>query len=88
MRTQYKAQWVSKSRCDVLRRKAPDVLLLGMSEGFVVVEPAEKSLGDGPVLSPEECDYELRPAWHYGPMTRLTEARQRLGLGAGFETKV
>jgi hypothetical protein len=87
MRPQYKAQWVSKRRCDALRRTpATDILLLGMSGGFIVVEPASKTFGDGPVLSREECDYELRPAWYYGPMARLTEARERLGLAGGFST--
>jgi hypothetical protein len=86
MRTQYKAQWISKSRCEALRKSGPlrDVLLLDTFEGFIVVEPAGRSLGDGPILSSDECDYELRPAWYVGPMSRLTEARRRLGLGADF----
>jgi hypothetical protein len=90
MRTRYKAQWISKSRCEALRRSRPpqDVLLLDTFEGFIVVEPAAKSLGDGPVLSPDECEYELQPAWYAGPIARLAEARQRLGLGADFAGKL
>jgi hypothetical protein len=86
MRTRYKAQWISKSRCEALRKSQPrqDVLLLDTFEGFIVVEPADESLGDGPVLSPDECDYELRLAWYAGPVARLAAARQRLGLGADF----
>jgi hypothetical protein len=86
MRTRYKAQWISKSRCDALRKSQSrqEVVLLGTFEGFIVVEPADKSLGDGPILSHDECEYELRPAWYAGPVARLAEARQRLGLGADF----
>lgn len=86
MRTRYKAQWVSKSRCESLR-KSPlpeNVLLLDTFEGFIVVGPAGKNLGDGPVLSHDECDYELRPAWYTGPLVRLAEARRRLGLAVDF----
>ena len=84
MRTRYKAQRISKSRCQALRKSRPpqDVLLLDTFEGFIVVEPAGKSLGDGPVLTLDECDYELQPAWYAGPPARLAEARQRLGLRA------
>jgi hypothetical protein len=82
MRPSYKAQWISKSRCEALRKSgsARDVLLLDTFEGFIVVEPASKKLGDGPFLSPDECDYELQPAWFTGPLQRLAQARQRLGL--------
>jgi hypothetical protein len=86
MRTRYKAQWISKS-CRAALRKAgsvKDVLLLDTFEGFIVVEPEGESLGDGPVLGPVECDYELRPAWCAGSLTRLAQAWQRLGLGANF----
>lgn len=83
-RTQYKAQRISKKCCETLRRRGPgqDLLILDMSDGFIVVEPAGKNLGDGPVLDPGECDYELSPAWYYGQKSRLVEARRRLGLGA------
>jgi hypothetical protein len=82
MRTQHKAQWISKSLFEALRRSEGlrDFLLLETSEGFIVVERAGKNLGDGPILSPEECEYELQPAWYAGPIVRLAEARQRLGL--------
>jgi hypothetical protein len=90
MRTRYKAQWIPKSRCESLRKsqRPREVLLLDTFEGFIIVQPAGKSLGDGPVLSPDECDYELRPAWYAGPIARLAEARQRLGLGADFARKL
>ena len=86
MQNRYKAQWISKGCCRALQKSQPeqDVLLLNTFKGFVVVQPANQSLGDGPVLSPDECDYELRLAWYGGPVARLTEARQRLGLGADF----
>jgi hypothetical protein len=86
MSTHYKAQWISKGRCQALRKSKSmqDVLLLDTFEGCIVVEPASKSFGDGPVLSPEECDYELQQAWYAGPVVRLTEARQRLGLRHGL----
>jgi hypothetical protein len=74
MRTRYQAQWISKSRCEALRRSGPrqHVLLLDTFEGFIVVAPVGKRFGDGPVLSPAECDYELRPAWYAGPLARLS----------------
>jgi hypothetical protein len=86
MRNRYKAQWICKNRFEALRkaRARQDILLLDTSEGFIVVQPTGKSLGDGPVLSPEQCDFELQPAWYTGPLVRLAEARQRLGLGADF----
>jgi hypothetical protein len=86
MLTQYKAQWLSKTCCESLRKsqRLHDVLLLDTFEGFIVIEPADKSFGDGPVLSRDECNYELQPAWYAGPITRLTEARQRLGLNGNF----
>jgi hypothetical protein len=76
-----KAQWISKSRCQALRRAGlpRDVLLLDTFAGFIVVEPTGRTLGDGPLLSTEDCDYELSPAWYAGPI-----ARQRLGLRADF----
>jgi hypothetical protein len=86
MRPPYKAQWISKSGCDALRRsrRSKDIVLLDTFKGFIVVEPTGKTLGDGDVLSAAECDYELRPAWYSGPLTRLAEARQRLGLASRF----
>lgn len=77
----YQARWISKSRRDALRRspekKGVVLDLLGQS---VVVEPAGSQLGDGPVLSPGEADYELRAAWCLDGKSRLAEARRRLGL--------
>jgi hypothetical protein len=82
MRTNYQARWISRQRADRMRRtgKLEQALLLDTFNGFIVVEPVGSQLGDGAILTPEEADYELQAAWHSGPLTKLREARNRLGL--------
>jgi hypothetical protein len=82
MQPRYHARWVSKDRSQALKRAGylRESVLLNNPGGFILVEPAGKPLADGPMLSPEDADYELRPAWCLDPPSRLAEARRRLGL--------
>ncbi|HXG13329.1 MAG TPA: hypothetical protein VNK04_26465 [Gemmataceae bacterium] len=84
MMTNYEVRWISKPRADALKRsgRLGDALLLDTFNGILIVEPAGSNLGDGAVLTREEADYELQPAWFLGPKARLIEARRRLGLDA------
>jgi hypothetical protein len=82
MTSEYQARWVSKRRLDQIR-KAKDparVVILDSFNGFLIVEPVGSNLGDGPVLSRDEADYELRPVWCSGVKAKLREARELLGL--------
>ncbi len=78
----YRARWTSKPRAERVR-KTGQALVLETFNGFIVIEPTTRRLGDGLVLNRQEADYELQPAWYSGSMTRLREARQRLGLESG-----
>jgi hypothetical protein len=82
MMPQYQARWISKRRLDAIRRAkaSGQGVILDSFNGFLVVEPVGSELGDGPVLSQEEADYELRPVWCSGVKARLREARMLLGL--------
>ncbi len=83
----YQARWISKGRLDALRRRGgwrPGVLVESYN-GYLIVEPAGSDLGDGPVLSPVEAEYELQPVWCPGPKARLTEARKLIGLDPMLE---
>jgi hypothetical protein len=57
-------------------------LVLDHLNGTVIIEPVGSDLGDGPVMSSQEADYELRPAWLLGPRGLVNEARRRVGLAA------
>ncbi len=80
--THYRARWASKQRAESVRR-AGEGLVLETFNGFIVIEPTSRRLGDGLILNRQEADYELQPAWYAGSMTRLREARHRLGLESG-----
>ena len=82
MRADYHARWVSKRRLEHIRRtKDPTrVVVLDSFNGFLIVEPMGSNLGDGPVLSRVEADYELRPVWCGEAKAKLREARELLGL--------
>jgi hypothetical protein len=84
MQMNYQARWISRQRADAMRRagRLDRSILLDTFNGYVIVEPAGSNVGDGAVLSLEEADYELQPAWYTGPIPRLREARLRLGLEA------
>lgn len=77
--THYRARWSSKQRAESVR-KTGQGLVLETFNGYLVIEPTTRRLGDGAILNRHEADYELQPAWYTGPMSRLREARQRLGL--------
>jgi hypothetical protein len=81
----YQVRWTSKDRFQTLRRsvRPGQAVLLESMKGFLVVEPVGSDLGDGPLLTPEEAEYELQPVWCTGPMSKLNEARRRLGLPTG-----
>jgi hypothetical protein len=83
---QYKAQRISKHQAEDLKKhgRLGCALLLDLFNGFLLVEPADRDLGDGEVLSSQEADYELQPAWYQGPPATLREARRRLGLEVGI----
>jgi hypothetical protein len=82
MDTKYQARWISRKRLDQLRRSGDKRkgLALDHFNGTLIIEPVGSELGDGPVLSPQEAEYELQPAWLLGPRGVATEARRRLGL--------
>jgi hypothetical protein len=85
MQTNYQARWISRKRLEELRRSGVyrNALLLDHFNGLLVIEPVGSELGDGTVLSPQEAEYELQPAWLLGPRGQVSEARRRLGLEAG-----
>jgi hypothetical protein len=85
MRTRYQARWISKQRADALRKTVHThgAMLLDSFNGLIVIEPVGSHLGDGPVLSETEADYELQPVWCLEAKTKLEEARRRLGLSIG-----
>jgi hypothetical protein len=82
MATKYQARWISRKRLEQLRRSGDKQkgLVLDHFNGTVIIEPVGSDLGDGLVLSPQEAEYELQPAWLLGPRGLLNEARRRLGL--------
>src|SRR5260370_37604174 len=82
MQSNYQAQWASRRRVDELSRagKLGQAMVLEHFNGVIMVEPVGSDLGDGPVLSPQEADYELQPAWHLGTNATLRQARGLLGL--------
>ena len=82
MAMQFQARWVSRQRANQIKRTgaAGHGILLDTFKGFIVVEPIGSNLGDGPILSRQEAEYELQPVWYTGPMAKLREARLRLGL--------
>jgi hypothetical protein len=82
MQTKYQARWISKERLASLRKSGQigQGVTLDCLKGFLVVEPTGSNLGDGEILDRTEADYELNPAWCLNPLTRLNEARKRLGL--------
>jgi hypothetical protein len=84
MRGDYQARWISKRRLDAVRKSGAITrgVVLDSFNGFLIVEPVGGELGDGPVLTREEADYELRPVWCAGSKAKLKEARRRLGLTA------
>lgn len=87
MNQQYEARWVSKPRAHVLKRRLPpDAILLDMFSGFLVVQPVGSDLGDGAVLSRQEAEFELQPAWFLGYKPVLLQARRKLGLPTGAAT--
>jgi hypothetical protein len=82
MKPAYQARWISKQRLEELRRtrQVQQGIVLDSFNGFLIVEPVGSDLGDGPILSPEEADFELQPVWCSGPRARLRAARELLGL--------
>ena len=89
MNQRYEAHWVSKPRAQILKRRLPpDAILLDVFSGFIVVQPVGSDLGDGPVLSQQEAEFELQPAWFLGHKPVLLQARRKLGLGSNSEAPV
>jgi hypothetical protein len=78
----FQARWISRDRANQLKRsgRLGNAVLLDTFNGFLIIEPVGGNLGDGPILSPEEANYELQEVWYTGPRSKLREARTRLGL--------
>ena len=84
MHATYQAQWISRRRMNELKKAGlpGKVVLLNHLNGGIVVGRAGSELGDGPVLTADEADYELQPTWVSDSQATLRQARERLGLGA------
>jgi len=82
MQGKYQARRISKQRAGAVRKSGQIQrgILIDSFSGFVIVEPPGSHLGDGDVLDPVDADYELHAAWCLTPLTKLNEARRRLGL--------
>jgi hypothetical protein len=82
MSSNYHVRWVSKRRAETLRKEGllRQASLLDSFNGFLLIEPVGTELGDGPVLSPQEADYELQGVWCPGPKAELERARRLIGL--------
>ena len=85
MDTTYQARWISRKRRGQLRKSGGTQtgLVLDHLNGTLIIEPVGSDLGDGPVMSTQEAEYELQPAWLLGPRGLVNEARRRLGLALG-----
>ncbi len=85
MHTEYQARWISKDRLTALRKAGGlgHNVVLDSFNGRIIIEPKGSELGDGPVLSREEADYELQPVWCPGPTAQLRDARRLLGIDTG-----
>jgi hypothetical protein len=82
MSNEYQARWITKKRLDAVRRSGAVTrgVVLDSFNGFLIVEPVGAELGDGPVLSREEAEFELQSVWCGGSRARLQEARRLVGL--------
>jgi hypothetical protein len=82
MTADYQVRWISKRRAETLRKEGllRQTTLLDSFNGFLLIEPVGSDLGDGAVLSFQEADYELQPAWCPGPKANLERARRLVGL--------
>jgi hypothetical protein len=80
----YEARWLSKDRLIALRKagRLDGAIVLDSMKGFLIVEKRGSHLGDGPVLSREEADYELQPVWCTSATARIEQARRLIGLDA------
>jgi hypothetical protein len=85
MQTQYKARWISRARVQEVKRVGHlgKSLLFAHCNGFLIVEPLNSNLGDGPTLSQEDAEYELQDAWVQESIATLRRARTLLGLERG-----
>ena len=84
MRMHYQARWVSKARADAVRKSLhmAGAMLLDSFNGIVIIEPLGSKLGDGPVMSSQQADYELQAVWCRESPAKIHEARKLLGLEA------
>ena len=82
MQANYQARWISKDRLREIRKTGSlsQGLLLDSFNGWIMIEPAGRDLGDGEIMSAETADYELDPAWCPGSKAKLKVARKLLGL--------
>lgn len=82
MQTHYQARWISRRRVNELikAKRLSKAMHLDHLNGILMIEPVGSDWGDGPILPPQEADYELQPAWILDSQTRLRQARELLGL--------
>jgi hypothetical protein len=85
MRMHYQARWVSKPRADAIRKSVhmAGAMLLDSFNGIIIVEPLGAKLGDGPMMSSQQADYEIQMVWCRESPAKIHEARKLLGLEAG-----
>ena len=86
MKSEHQARWITKPRIEAVRKagRMGQGILLDSVSGFIVIEPIGSDLGDGPILSPQEADYELNPAWCSESNAKLRQARRLVGLETGM----
>jgi hypothetical protein len=80
--TPFQARWISKRLSDHIRKAGTlgNGLILSSCKGFIVLEPKEKPIGDGRVLSAAAARFELDPTWCTESPAKVKKARQLLGL--------
>jgi hypothetical protein len=82
MKANFQARRVSRQLVSTLRRSGnlDQGLILDTFKGFIVVEPCNRPLGDGEVLSVQDAVMEIQPAWCLEPKAKVVRAHRLLGL--------
>jgi hypothetical protein len=84
MDTRYHVRWITKPRLTTIRKenRVGNAVVLDSLNGFLIVEPVGSNLGDGDVLSPQDAEWQLSPAFCLAPTAKIAQARRLLGLEA------
>jgi hypothetical protein len=82
MKANFQARRVSRQLVSTLRRSGSiePGLILDTFKGFIVVEPCNRPLGDGEVLTVQDAVMEIQPAWCLEPKAKVVRAHRLLGL--------